>query len=315
MSFMPQIGLGVWKIPKEKTADLVYKSVRIGYRAFDCACDYGNELEVGQGLRRAIDEGLVSRAELFITSKLWNTYHSKEHVEMAARKSLADLGIEYFDLYLIHFPIAQKFVRFEVRYPPEWVHDPTGPNPRIELSGVGYRETWTAMEDLTKCGVAKHIGVSSLNVQALTEVFSYCRIRPENLQIELHPYLVQEQLVEFCKREGVSVTAFSPLGASSYIELGGADNIGALDEPVVKLLAAKYAKTPAQIILRWHLHRGYSVIPKSSNLARIRENFDILGFNLESEEVQSISALNKGKRFNDPGVFCAFMGGAIPIFD
>jgi D-xylose reductase len=217
---------------------------------------------------------------------------------------------------LVHFPIAQKFVPIEERYPPEWIHDPAAPNPRIELSGVSYRETWTAMETIKKNGLAKHIGVCNLNVQALTEIFSYCEIRPENLQIEIHPYLVQDQLVSFCFREGLTVTAFSPLGASSYIELNMASNIGALDEPVVKSLAAKYGKTPAQIILRWHLERGVSVIPKSSNPARIRENFDILNFELSAEEVSSISLLNKGKRFNDPGVFCVGMGGVpIPIFD
>lgn len=284
-------------------------------RVFDCACDYGNEKEVGEGLRKAIDEGIVARGDLFITSKLWNTYHAKEHVELAARKSLQDLGLDYFDLYLVHFPIAQKFVDFATRYPPEWIHDPTLPSPRIELSGVSYRETWTAMEALKRIGVAKHIGVCNLNVQALTEIFSYCEIRPENLQIELHPYLTQPALVAFCKREGVSVTAFSPLGASSYIELNMATNVGALDEPVVKEIAAKHNATPAQVILAWNLHRGVSVIPKSSSIARIKENWKAVDVKLAEDEFNAISALNQGQRFNDPGVFCVGMGGSIPIFD
>ena len=305
----------MWKIPKERTADLVFEAIKIGIRAFDCACDYGNEVQVGQGLARAIAEGLVTRQELFITSKLWNTYHAQEHVELAARKSLSDLGLEYFDLYLIHFPIAQKFVPIATRYPPEWVHDPHGPNPRIEFSRVSYRETWTAMEELKTKGLAKQIGVANLNVQGLTEVFSYCRHRPDNLQIELHPYLVQEQLVAFALREGLSVTAFSPLGASSYIELGMASDVGALEEPTVKSIAAKYGKTPAQVVLRWHLHRGVSVIPKSSKIERIRENNDIHDFALTSDEVKELSALDRKKRFNDPGVFAVGMGGAIPIFD
>jgi D-xylose reductase len=312
---VPPIGLGTWKISKAETAGVVYNAISAGVRVFDCACDYGNEKEVGEGLRKAIDEGLIARGDLFITSKLWNTYHAKEHVELAARKSLQDLGLDYFDLYLVHFPIAQKFVDFETRYPPEWIHDPTGPNPRIELSGVSYKETWTAMEELKSSGVAKHIGVCNLNVQALTEIFSYCQIRPENLQIELHPYLTQAALVAFCKREGVSVTAFSPLGASSYIELNMATNVGALEEAVVKDLAAKYKATPAQIVLAWNLHRGVSVIPKSSSLERIKENWKAVDLKLAEEDFAAISALNQRRRFNDPGVFCVGMGGSIPIFD
>lgn len=312
---MPAIGLGTWKIRKDVTSSTVYEAIKVGVRAFDCACDYGNEKEVGEGLRRAFNEGLVSREDLFITSKLWNTYHAREHIELAARKSLSDLGLDFFDLYLVHFPIAQKFVPIEVRYPPEWIHDPSCENPKIELSGVSYRETWGGMEALKKIGLAKHIGVCNLNVQALYELFSYCEIRPENLQIEIHPYLTQESLVAFALREGLTVTAFSPLGASSYISLNMAENIGALDEPIVKDIAAKYKKTPAQVILNWHLKRGVSVIPKSSSISRIQENFDIFDFNLQPDEIQAISSLNRNKRFNDPGVFCKFMGGAIPIFD
>jgi D-xylose reductase len=312
---LPALGLGTWKLPREATADVVYESVVAGVRAFDCACDYGNEIQVGEGLKRAMDEGVVQREEIFITSKLWNTYHAKEHVELAANKSLQDLGITYFDLYLVHFPIAQRFVAFDTRYPPEWIHDPSGPNPRIELSGVSYRETWTAMESLKRSGLTKHIGVCNLNVQALTEIFCYCEIRPENLQVEMHPYLTQSALLAYCKKEGVTVTAFSPLGSSSYIELNMAENVGALDEPLVKTLAMKHDVTPAQIILAWHLARGVSVIPKSSSVARIRENLGAVDVKLSAEEVGAISELNKGKRYNDPGVFCESMGGSIPIFD
>jgi len=138
---MPSAGLGLWKMPKETCADAVYNAIKAGYRLFDSACDYGNEEQTGQGLKRAIDEGIVKREDLFIVSKLWNTFHQPQHVKLAAQKSLADLGLDYLDLYLIHFPIPLQFVPIETRYPPEWIHDPSAPSPRLEpdTSGVTYQ--------------------------------------------------------------------------------------------------------------------------------------------------------------------------------
>ena len=143
MQSIPQVGLGTWKISKEKAADAVYNSIKIvGMRHLDCACDYGNEVEVGQGIARAIDEGIVTREELWITSKLWNTYHSPEHVELACRRTLKDLNLTYLDLYLIHFPISLKFVPMETRYPPEWTYDPNCANPVVEQVKVPAEHTW-----------------------------------------------------------------------------------------------------------------------------------------------------------------------------
>ena len=130
---MPSVGLGCWKIAREQTAETVYNAIaKAGYRCIDQACDYANEKETGEGIKKAIDEGVVTRQELFVTSKLWNTYHRKEYVKAACMKTLEDLGLEYLDLYLIHFPISLKFVPFEERYPPEWIHDPKSANPRME---------------------------------------------------------------------------------------------------------------------------------------------------------------------------------------
>jgi D-xylose reductase len=130
----------------------------------DCACDYGNEKEVGDGIQRALAEGICTRADLWITSKLWNTYHSRHHVELACRKTINDLRIEYVDLYLIHFPISQKFVPIEVRYPPEWIYDPSSANPRIELEPIPLAETWRAMESLVDIGIVKEIGICNVMV-------------------------------------------------------------------------------------------------------------------------------------------------------
>ena len=136
---MPQVGLGLWKLPKDVCADSVFNAIEAGYRLLDGACDYGNEKQVGEGIKRAIESGKVKREDLFIVSKLWNTFHHPDHVKLAVKKSLEDLGLDYLDLYLIHFPIAQKFVPIETRYPPEWIHDPSHPNPQMEFAeGVSY---------------------------------------------------------------------------------------------------------------------------------------------------------------------------------
>ena len=175
---MPLVGFGIWKIPKETCAETVYTAIKNGYRLIDSACDYGNEKEAGEGIKRAIDEGICTREELFITSKLWNTYHKKEHVEPACRKSLADLGLDYVDLYLIHFPIALKFVPFETRYPPEWFYDPTEETPVMVEESISYRETWEAMEELSNAGLCKNIGVSNINCCMIRDLMMYAKVLP-----------------------------------------------------------------------------------------------------------------------------------------
>lgn len=197
------------------------------------------------------------------------------------------MGIDYFDLYLIHFPISQKFVPFETRYPPEWIYDPNGENPRIELNPIPYSQTWAGMENLVDEGLVRNIGVANLVVQSLMDLLSYCRIKPVVNQVEIHPYLIQSELLEYSQISSIHLTAFSPLGSSSYIELNMdfGKNVGALQEPIIQELAQKYSKTPAQVILRWNLQRGVSIIPKSSSISRINENFNLFDFNLSQEEV------------------------------
>ncbi len=143
---LPSVGLGLWKIANADTAKMVYEAIRVGYRHLDCACDYGNEAQVGDGIRSAIADGLCAREDLWITSKLWNTYHHPQHVRPAIEKSLRDLGLDYLDLYLIHFPITLKYVPIEHRYPPGWFYDPEVAKPRMETDAVPIADTWEAME-------------------------------------------------------------------------------------------------------------------------------------------------------------------------
>lgn len=317
LSSMPQVGFGLWKIAREETADTVIEAVRAGYRHFDSAADYANEEETGDGLKRAMAEGLTARDELWITSKLWNTHHAPEHVEEACRKTLGDLKIECLDLYLIHFPIALKHVAIEDRYPPEWIADPGAANPRMERARVPLHETWAAMEALVEKGLTRRIGVCNYNSALLHDLMSYAKVPPAMLQIEAHPYLSQERLVRLAGDYGVPVTAFSPLGAQSYFELGMAnEHESLLNAAPVCAAAEAHGKTPAQVLLRWGVQRGTAVIPKTSKPERMRENIDIFDFQLTDAEMAAISALNLNRRFNDPGAFTEQAFGTFhPIYD
>lgn len=302
---MPSVGLGMWKVSKETCAETTYQAIKAGYRCVDQACDYGNERECGEGLGRAMREGLVTRKDMFVTSKLWNTYHRKEHVRAACLRSLADLGLQFLDLYLIHFPIALKFVPFETRYPPEWFRDPSSKEPRMEEDAVPLRETWEAMEALVREGLVRNIGVCNMGVTMLRDVLSYATIPPSLLQVELHPYNSQQKLVRFCQEKGIAVTGFSNLGASSYLEMNMAGKgDSCLEEPVVKAIAEAQQRTPAQVVLRWAVQRGTAVVPKSTRPARMQENLDLFNFSLTAEEMRAMDGLNQNRRFNDPGHFC-----------
>eukprot|EP00088_Acartia_fossae_P054792 TRINITY_DN6324_c0_g1_i1.p1 TRINITY_DN6324_c0_g1~~TRINITY_DN6324_c0_g1_i1.p1 ORF type:complete len:320 (+),score=53.58 TRINITY_DN6324_c0_g1_i1:37-996(+) len=310
---MPLIGYGCWKLDKDKAANLVEKVLSIGYRHIDSACDYGNEVEVGQGINNAIKNGICKREDIFVTSKLWNTYHAPEHVLQACQRTLSDLNLEYLDLYLIHFPISLKFVPFEKRYPPEWFHDPEAQDKKMEFASVPVADTWRAMESLVEKGLVKNIGVSNWNCQGLRDLMSYAKIKPSVLQVELHPYLQQNKLVQYAKSQGMVVTGFSPLGHG--VSYWREDFSCLKEEPVIEVAKAKNV-SPAQVLLRWGIQRGYSVIPKSVTESRVKENFDVFGFELNDEEMKKINSLERNLRFNDPGVFCpTVFNTECPIWD
>lgn len=314
---MPQLGLGTWKIDKAHCADVIVAAAKAGYRHFDCACDYGNEKEVGEGLRRVMEEGIATREQLWITSKLWNTYHAAEHVRPACEKTLSDLGLDYVDLYLIHFPISLKFVPFEDRYPPEWFYDPNASPPKLVPHPVPIRETWEAMEQLMESRLVKSIGVCNFGVSLIRDLLSYARIRPSVLQVELHPLLTQEKLLRYCATEEIAVTAFSSFGAESYYSLGMAQPSESLmKHDLVEQIARQTGRSPAQVLLRWAVQRGTIVIPKASSPAHLEDNAEIFDFELSGDQMQQLSDLNQNRRFNDPGDFCeAAFNTFFPIYE
>jgi len=296
---MPQVGFGLWKVDNAIASDTVYNAIKTGYRLFDGACDYGNEVECGQGIARAIKEGIVKREELFIVSKLWNTFHDAERVEPIVKKQLADWGIDYFDLYLIHFPVALEYVDPSVRYPPGWQYE----GDEIRPSKATIQETWTALESVVEKGLAKSIGISNFQAQLIYDLLRYAKIRPATLQIEHHPLLVQEELLKLAKCEGIAVTAYSSFGPASFLELNMQHAIKLtplMEDETIKTIAAKYNRDPSQVLLRWATQRGLAAIPKTTKVEQMVSNLNHTDFDLSEEDITTISGLNRGIRFNQP---------------
>ncbi|KAF4981241.1 hypothetical protein FZEAL_2929 [Fusarium zealandicum] len=298
---MPQVGFGLWKVDNATCADTVYNAIKAGYRLFDGACDYGNEKECGEGVARAIKDGLVKREDLFLVSKLWQTFHEEKHVEPICRRQLADWQIDYFDLFLIHFPVALEYVDPEVRYPPGWHVDDA--QTEIRWSKATNQETWGAMEGLVEKGLAKSIGISNFQAQTIYDMLKYAKVRPATLQVELHPYLQQTELVRLAKAEGITVTAYSSFGPTGFIELDMDRAKSAsplMKHEVFTGLAEKYGKTPAQVLLRWATQQGLAVIPKTSRPEVMTQNLDCTAFNIDDEDLSRISKMDLNLKFNQP---------------
>jgi aldehyde reductase len=292
---MPIIGLGVWRIEGQEIKDLILNSIKIGYRHFDCAADYKNESEVGEALKEAFDTGLVKREDLFITTKLWNSDHG--HVVEACKDSLKKLQLDYLDLYLVHFPVATRHTGVGT------TDSALGEDGVLDIdTTISLETTWHAMEGLVSSGLVRSIGISNYDIFLTRDCLAYSKIKPAVNQIETHPYFQRESLVKFCHKHGICVTAHTPLGgAAANTEWFG--TVSCLDDQVLKGLAEKYKKTAAQIALRWGIQRNSVVIPKSSKLERLKENFQVFDFELSKEDVELISNMDKKYRTNQPAKF------------
>lgn len=245
-----------------------------------------NEPEVGQAMKEVFDSGLVARQDVFITSKLWNTDHRRVH--SACLQTLEDLRLKYLDLYLVHSPISMKQECWETGE----YFDKEGK--LCVDSGVKMQDVWAEMEKLVDEGLVKHIGLSNFNVKRISEVLKTCRIKPAALQVELHPYLPQNELVEFCKKQGIVVTAYSPLGSGRDPNL--------MQDPLIQDISKRLNKSPAQILIKWAIQRGTSVIPKSVTPSRIKENAE-MDFEISEEDMKRIAGIGKSHRFISPATF------------
>jgi len=283
---IPALGFGTWSEEEGErgtVARVVKHAVEVGYRHIDCAPVYGNEAEIGKALKELFDAGTVKREDLFITSKLWNDAHKEKDVKVALNKTLGDLGLEYLDLYLIHWPVTNERIG-------------DYPNKKSPLNYVPLSETWKALEALVKEGKVKSIGISNFNWQLTKDLLSYAEIKPQVNQVELHPLLTQEDLVKFHKENGILISAYAPLGGQ-HKSLGSNPVLG-LES--VQRIAKKHNKSVGQVLLRWSLQVGLNPLPKSSKKERIEENLRIFEFELDEAEVKEISAENRNQRFNNP---------------
>ncbi|CAL8072351.1 unnamed protein product [Orchesella dallaii] len=290
---MPALGLGTWLSSPNEVTQAVKDAIDLGYRHIDCAFVYGNENEVGLAIKAKIEEGVVKREDLFITSKLWNTFHRPGLVEGAVRTSLERLGLDYLNLYLIHMPMGLQEGDGLVPF------DKDG---KFISSDTDIVDTYKAMEELVKKGLTKSIGVSNFNKAQIQRILDNCSIPPATNQVECHPYLTQVKLIEYCKSKDITVTAYSQFGSPASPFRKPEDPV-ALQDPVIGGIATKHGKKAGHVILRWILQRGLIAIPKSVTQQRIAENIDILDFTLADSEMKEIDALNRNIRICSNDIF------------
>ena len=300
---IPMLGLGTWKSEPGDVYEAVKEAVHIGYRHLDCAPIYGNEPEIGQALSECFQEGLVTRDEMFITSKLWNDSHAPGDVKPALEGTLADLRLNYLDLFLIHWPVAFK----------KGVAFPETADEMIGLDELPIAETWEALEAAVDEGLCRHIGVSNFSAAKVRTLLESARLKPEMNQIELHPYLQQAELVDFCRANGVHVTAYSPLGSRDRSpEFKAPSEPDLFRDPTVRSIAERHGITPAQVLIAWAVQRGTSVIPKSTNPERMEQNLAAAEISLSAEDMRTIASLDRHSRYI-VGDFFALPGSAYTV--
>lgn len=293
---IPALGLGTWKSGKGEVYGAVRQALDIGYRHVDCAPAYNNEEEVGAALKERFAAKNVRREDVWVTSKLWNNAHIPEDVAPALKKSLKDLQIEYLDLYLIHWPVAFR---------PQVVF-PKGPGDYLKPEEVPIIETWQAMEECVEQGLVRQIGVCNFSTKKLGDLLDQASIAPMMNQIELHPYLQQEDMLRFCRERDVLLTAYSPLGSVDRPKgMKKQDEPSLLENPVIVEIGAKHKISTAQVLIGWALQRETVVIPKSVNQERLQQNLAAADVVLDDEDMQAIKSLDMKYRYVDGGFFAA----------
>ncbi|XP_069314935.1 aldo-keto reductase family 1 member C15-like isoform X2 [Eulemur rufifrons] len=292
--FMPVLGLGTYApedIPKRKAGEATKVAIEVGYRHIDAAYIYQNENEVGEAIREKIADGTVKREDIFYTTKLWATLFRPEWVKPALERSLKKLQLDYVDLFLIHIPCALK--------PGEELL-PQDASGKVIFDTVDIRDTWEALEKCKDLGLAKSIGVSNFNHKQLEMILNKpgLKYKPTCNQVECHVYLNQSKLLEFCKSKDIVLVAYSALGSHRDPKWVDSNSPHLLEEPVLKAIAKNHHRSPGQVALRYLLQRGIVVLAKSFNEKRIKENFQVLEFELTPEDMKAIDGLNRNFRYS-----------------
>ena len=278
---MPALGFGTLIPDKAVTITATRDALEAGFRHFDCAERYGNEVEVGAALQAELAAGGIAREDIFVTTKLWNSNHRPERVEPAFKASLDRLGLKYLDLYLIHTPFA---------FQPGDDQDPRDQNGNVLYDpGVTLLDTWKAMESLVEHGKCRAIGLSDVGLNEVKPIYESARIKPGVVQVEAHPYLPETELLGYCKEKGIVFLAFAPLGHGM--------RPGPLEDPVIAAIAARVGKTPAQVLLAWAVQRGTAVLTTPRSAPRARENFDISS--LPEDALDEINRIQTRQRMNE----------------
>lgn len=285
---MPIIGLGTWKSKPGEVYQAIRWAIKLGYHHIDCAPIYGNEKEIGQALHDAVKEGDIKRENLFVTSKLWNDSHAKVDVLSALKQTLEDLQLEYLDLYLMHWPVAQK----------KGVGMPSSDADMISLKDLPLETTWVAMEEVYQKGLVKAIGVSNFSQEKLSNLIEKTTIVPSVNQVESHPFLQQNELLDYCRKNMIVLTAYSPLGSGEH-----KNGLNLMENDVIKEIAQRLEVSSAQVVLAWQVNRGVISIPKSIHNERIKENFASQSIELDEEDMKKIASLDKKYRFIDGEIF------------
>ena len=299
---IPAIGLGTWKMDPATAESAVASAIRSGYRHIDCAWIYENESGVGRGLA-SVFESDVDRNDVWVTSKLWNDCHRPEHVRGALQSTIDDLGLEYLDLYLIHWPVAHQ----------HGIVRPQSASDYATLDEVPLAETWQAMIECQRDGLCKNIGVSNFSEKKIADLFVSTGIAPTINQVESHPLLAQNSLQQFCREQNILLTAYSPLGSGDRPDaMKKASEPNLFETDTIARIATDRGVSPAQILIAWAVCRGTVVIPKSANEDRQRDNLEAAALQLNENEMNQIAELDQHYRYVD-GKFWEIDGGPYTV--